>query len=502
MNSSILTTRSSGVLLHPTSLPGPHGIGDWGHEAADFIDFLKSSGQTWWQMLPLGPTGFGNSPYNTHSAFAGNPLLISLEKLAEQGLLTKKDARPFQKGSSTRIAFESVSAHKNIYLRKAYREFKMSAAAKDQKSFGRFCSENTFWLDDYALYCSIKEKKGGASWVQWGHTLAQPKLKDLEQWSAENKSLIEYFKFLQYEFFSQWNDLKAYAVKKKIFLIGDIPIFVAYDSADVWAHQEFFKLKSDGSPQVVAGVPPDYFSETGQLWGNPVYRWEVLKKQRYDWWIKRMKWARRHYDAIRLDHFIGFIRVWEVPATARTALQGHWGKGPKEDFFKQVYRSIKHPQLIAEDLGCVTPEVIALREKFKLPGMHILQFAFGNGDEEPEPQDCRENCFIYPGTHDNNTLVGWFKSLDPKMKRHVKKYFRWDREFHWKLLELTLSSPAIIAIVPAQDLLGLGSQARMNLPGTSSGNWEWRLKSGALNKKISTRLKILTKTYDRIPYSH
>ncbi len=505
-----LRTRSSGILLHPTSLPGPHGIGDLGPAAARFADFLSESGQTWWQIFPMGPTGYGNSPYQTLSAFAGNPLLLSLHKLEEQRLLEPVDLRPARNLGTVRVDYAAAGRFKEARLRKAFAAFKKSRGRGHLK-FESFCADNESWLTDYAFFSALKKQFRGVSWDRWPLEFRLRKPFALQKVKKELNDEIHYHQFLQFQFFLQWTELKTYCLNFGIGFIGDVPIFVSHDSADVWAHPSLFWLDENGKPTVVAGVPPDYFSRTGQLWGNPLYRWAILRERGYDWWIERFRTSFRRFEAVRLDHFIGFHRYWEVAASASTAEKGRYVEGQCAHFFEKVFTALGDVDFIAEDLGVVTPEVKALRDKFGMPGMCVLQFAFGNDAEAKQylPHNYIRRRVVYTGTHDNDTTVGWFRDRGSASSTRSKKGIEKERAFalrymnspgreiHWDMMRLAWMSVADTAIAPAQDVLGLGSAARMNIPGTTKGNWTWRLKEGQLDSKIARRLKEMTHAYSR-----
>ncbi|MBV9080642.1 MAG: 4-alpha-glucanotransferase, partial [Elusimicrobia bacterium] len=495
-----LGQRTSGVLLHPTSLPGGHGIGDLGADAIRFAEFLAESSQSWWQMFPLGHPGMGNSPYQSLSAHAGNPLLVSLDRLREDGLLTADEARydaPHR--SATRVHFKDVWSFKIPRLRVAHGRF---ASQPRKSSYEEFCEKNAGWLDDYSLFCAIKDPLDGAPWTRWPDDLRERKKAALRQAAEDLKREVDFYRFVQYQFHLQWDALRTFCRSKSIGLIGDVPIFVAHDSADVWANPNLFWLDKRGRPLYVAGTPPDYFSSSGQRWGNPLYRWDRMRRDGYSWWMGRFRSILDHFDAVRLDHFIGFHRFWRIPAEDETAANGEFVPGPRDHFFKTLFRKLGTVQLIAEDLGIVTPEVKALRDKFGLPGMRVLQFAFGNDPEANVylPHSYQPNCVVYTGTHDNDTTVGWFRDAGGRGSTRNRDDVRREREFviryvdtdgeeiNWDLIRLALMSVANTAIVPAQDLLGLGSEARMNTPGTTEGNWEWRFEKGDLTSKIAERL--------------
>ena len=509
-----LRKRASGVLLHPTSLPGPCGTGDLGLAAYKFADFLAACGQSWWQMLPVNPPGKGNSPYMSMSVFAGTPLLISLEKLAEDDLLAPDDIKPTEHLVQESVNYEAVNHFKDQFFREAFTAFEERKSSEDHARFKAFCEANNTWLADYALFCALKKLHRGLPWTDWEPEIRLREPSALERMQKRLGREVRYQCFLQYQFRRQWSELKQYCSKLGIGLIGDIPIFPAHDSAEVWANQELFYLDAYGRPTVVAGVPPDYFSETGQLWGNPLYRWHVLRERGYDWWIARLRSTYMLFDAVRLDHFIGFCRYWEVPAGAQTAEKGHWVEVPGEDFFEKVLGALGPLELIAEDLGAVTQEVYALRDRLDFPGMRVLQFAFCSDMANYHlPHNYSRRCVVYTGTHDNNTTVGWFTGKEPRATTHSREEFQKEREYtlsyirsdgqeiHWDMISLALSSVADIAIIPAQDLIGLGAEARMNQPGTNKGNWEWRLLDNALTENIGSRLSLLTETYGRTPRS-
>ncbi|MDJ0712996.1 MAG: 4-alpha-glucanotransferase [Prochloraceae cyanobacterium] len=497
--------RSSGILLHPTSLPSRFGIGDLGKEAYHFIDFLSESYQQVWQILPLGPTGYGNSPYLSYSALAGNPLLISPEKLLEDELLAQHDLDNLPDFPLDRVDYDLVIQTKIPLLKVAFENFKAQATKKKQKEFKEFCDRHTYWLDDYALFMAIKEDQNGASWHKWDEEIATRKSKAIEQWSDRLSDRILFHKFLQYEFFRQWTKLKKYANELGIKIFGDIPIYVAHDSVDVWSHRDIFRLDpKTGEPALMAGVPPDYFSETGQLWGNPVYDWKKLKKTKFQWWIKRIEGMLEYVDIMRIDHFRAFESFWGVPEGEETAMNGEWIEAPGEAFFTILKEKLGDDlPIVAEDLGVITPEVEALRDKFKFPGMKILQFAFDSDRANPFlPYNyVNRNCVVYTGTHDNNTTVGWFYERSPEEQARVTDYLGCvcPDGIHWSLIRLALGSVANLAVFPFQDVLGLGGNAKMNQPGTAEGNWSWRCRSEAFNQDVSGHLKYLIYLYGREP---
>jgi len=503
--------RSSGVLLHPTSLTGPFGIGDLGGGAYSFAAFLSSSRQRIWQVLPLGPTGYGDSPYQCFSAFAGNPLLLSLEKLVEEGVLSAADLAAAPGFSDHEVDYGAVIQFKLPLLRRAFANFKRSATPSEWDAFHSFCQQNTYWLEDYAAFTAIKAAHGGAVWNQWDPAIASRRPEAIRAWVQKLEEEIESHKYVQYQFFRQWSALRAYCGERGIRIFGDVPIFVAHDSADVWAHPELFELENDGRPRVVAGVPPDYFSATGQLWGNPLYRWEVLAQTGYAWWIDRLRTTLSMVDVIRLDHFRGFEAYWEVPAAESTAANGRWVKGPGASFFEAVQRALGDLPIVAENLGLITPKVEQLRKKFGFPGMAVLQFAFGGDPQGPgfRPHNYSRNLVAYTGTHDNDTTHGWWtssgladstRSQDQiwREREFALKYLGADgREMNWSFIRCVLASVADVAMIPLQDLLGLGNEARMNLPARSSGNWRWRYDKAALTTGLRDRLGELTEIFGR-----
>ncbi len=490
-------------MLHPTSLPGRWGIGDIGPTAFRFVDFLSASGNKLWQILPLGPTGLGNSPYQCLSSFAGNPLLISLDVLVEEGLLQTSDLEadgPPPEFPMDHVDYQAVREFKLPVLERSYRRFKSEAPDTHVKAFDEFCEAHQEWLDDYALFMSLKERYGGISWSEWDGEIAGRRPGAVDYWRHRLARRIEIRKYYQYLFFRQWGNLRKHANDQGIQIIGDMPIFVAYDGADVWSNPELFHLDENGRPTAVAGVPPDYFSETGQLWGNPLYRWDRMAANGYAWWIKRLEATLRMVDIVRLDHFRGFEAYWEVPAGEKTAVGGHWVKGPGRKLFHQLEEALGELPVIAEDLGVITPEVEELRDEFERPGMKVLHFAFGDDADNPYlPHNYEYNCVAYTGTHDNDTTLGWFNSIDEGEREWVLRYLGRDgSDICWDMIRLALASVAKMAIFPLQDALRLGSEARMNRPGTTEGNWTWRFREEALNDGLSQGLKTLSSAYGRI----
>jgi 4-alpha-glucanotransferase len=501
--------RTSGILLHPTSLPGPDGAGDLGPAAYRFLGWLAAAGQGLWQMLPLGPTGYQDSPYQCTSAFAGNPLLISLDLLREAGWLDGADAALDGSLSwpAARVDFGAAHAHKDRQLLRAFERFETQADAAARDDYARFCREQADWLEDYALYAAIKRVQGGRSWSDWPQRLALRDAEALAEWQAANGRAVQFQRFCQFLFFRQWHALRARAHAVGIRLIGDMPIFVAYDSAEVWTHREWFQLDEAGHPSVVAGVPPDYFSATGQRWGNPLYRWDALAADGYGFWVRRLRRTLALVDYVRIDHFRGFAGYWEVPAAEPNAINGRWVPGPGMALFRALRDALGDPlPLIAEDLGVITADVIALRDALGLPGMAILQMAFedpSGGFAEPRflPHNHRQQMVAYTGTHDNDTLLGWWTALDPALRATALRYLRSDgREIHWELIATALASVADLAVFPLQDVLGLGSEARMNRPGSGAGNWQWRCTAGQLDGADAARLADMSALYGRAPY--
>ncbi|PYT01695.1 MAG: 4-alpha-glucanotransferase [Acidobacteria bacterium] len=492
--------RASGILLHPTSLPGSNGIGDLGDYAFKFVDFLERAKQTYWQILPLGPTGWGDSPYASFSAFAGNTLLISPEKLVEDGLLPESGIETID-SNSERVDYGAVYELKNRMLRNAFENF-ANASDDLQHAFDAFTQENASWLEDYALFRAIKASQDQKPWYEWDEPLKLRDEKSLAEISNILASEIRAEKFYQFLFFRQWFAVKSYANERGVRIVGDVPIFVALDSADVWHHREFFKLNDNGSPRVVSGVPPDFFSKTGQLWGNPIYDWETMANDGFGWWIERIRSALRTVDILRIDHFRGFGAAWEVPGGDATAEHGEWVDAPGRELFTAVKDALGDPPFWVEDLGFMTPEIEALRDDFAFLGMRILQFAFG-GDAHNEalPHNYIHHCITYTGTHDNDTVVGWWNSQPPDSpaREHCMRYLNTDgSEINWDLIRSAWSSVADVAIAPLQDVLGLGNEARMNLPASTSGNWQWRFTDGALSDEIADRLRELTEIYGRV----
>ncbi|MCI6689799.1 MAG: 4-alpha-glucanotransferase [Clostridiaceae bacterium] len=493
--------RYSGVLVHPTSFPSPYGIGDMGRGAHEFIDFLAMAGQHLWQVLPLGPSGNGNSPYQSYSVFAGQTLLISPELLIEKKLLTEADVHPIPEFNADRVDYDKVTTYKTSLFKKAYEHFRHTADKNLLEEYDSFQSNNQYWLDDYCLYMAGKDYHNGLPWYEWEDSLLDPTPKERASWMKLLASEIDYYRFIQFAFFSQWYELKDYANKKGIAIIGDIPIFTAPDSADVWANKELFKLDSKGHPLEVAGVPPDYFSATGQLWGNPLYDWDAMKDDGYRWWIERVRNQLDQVDYIRIDHFRGFEAYWAVPAGEETAMNGKWKKGPGEALFEAIQKALgEELPIFAEDLGIITPEVEKLRDTLGFPGMKILQFGFdGTGESTFLPhQLSTRNCICYTGTHDNDTTCGWYEHTSEQNKDKVRRYMNTDASsVSWDFIRTCLGTISKYAIFPVQDLLKLGSEHRMNTPGTATGNWEFRYRSGLLDEGMAKGLKQMTELFGR-----
>ncbi|HWB83440.1 MAG TPA: 4-alpha-glucanotransferase [Bryobacteraceae bacterium] len=501
------TARTSGILLHPTSLPGPFGIGELGPEALRFVDWLAEARQQVWQMLPLGPTAYGDSPYQLFSAFAGNPLLISVDGLQREGWLQASDLDAVPQFAEDCVEFESVIGWKAGILRHAFARFHQSANA----GFDDFCRQNAAWLEDYALFMSLKKAHGGeAVWTRWNPAIARREPAALETWKSRLMTEIEFHKFTQFAFFRQWRALQSYCAARGIRLMGDVPIYVAHDSADVWAHPDLFQLDEGGEPVVVAGVPPDYFSATGQLWGNPIYRWDRIAAAGYEWWIERMRAALASFDFVRMDHFRGFEAYWEVPAGEKTAIHGRWIKGPGADLFRTLQAALGRLLLVAENLGVITPEVEAIRTQFGFPGMAILQFAFGKDAQAPgfKPHNYSHHLVAYTGTHDNDPVMGWWRSAGgdstrtaqdvEEEKAYARAYLNTDGcEMNWVMIRTLMASVADTILFPAQDVLGLGSESRMNTPGIPGGNWRWRYRPGAFTAEHAAKLRRMAELYDR-----
>lgn len=498
-----MNKRRCGILLHITSLPSPYGIGDFGAAAYKFVDFLAETRQSLWQILPLNPTCsvYGNSPYSSYSAFAGNHIMISLDFLVQDGLLSKSDVKGHPTFHESRVDYAAVTTYKEHILRGIYKNIRNKL--EQNFEFENFCNENAYWIDDYALFVTLKEYFRGIIWSDWPEDIRNKQEDAVRDWKEKLRDRILMEKFFQYLFFKQWFSLKKYCNTKNIQIIGDMPIYVTYDSADVWAKPEIFKLDDTKKPLFVAGVPPDYFSATGQLWGNPVYKWDILKETGYSWWLRRIEFNLKLFDIVRLDHFRGFVSYWEIPATEKTAVNGKWVNAPVQDFFNTLYKHFPSLPIIAEDLGTITPDVKEIMNTFGIPGMKVLLFAFG--DDLPTnpyiPHNHTKYCIIYTGTHDNNTIKGWFKKdAGPAERKRVRQYLGRDitedtiyREF----IRLAMMSVANMVVLQMQDILGLGEESRMNFPATSENNWEWRLLPKQITPALIQELSEATVIYGR-----
>ncbi len=495
--------RTAGILLHPTSLPGSFGIGDLGNEAFNFVNFLEASGQKLWQVCPLGPTGYGDSPYQCFSAFAGNPLLISPEKLLEKGFLTQSELSNIPGFNPRQIDFGEIINYKNDLLKKAFENYKKNDNGI-KASFEEFNNTNKDWLNDFAFFMAAKDFHGGELWTSWDKDLVVRIESALKIWEKKLAEGISYHKFVQYLFFIQWTELKSYANSKGIKIIGDMPIFIAYDSADLWAHKELFTIDKEGKLETVAGVPPDYFSATGQLWGNPLYRWSKMEKDEFQWWRQRFANLLNTVDIIRIDHFRGFDAFWEIPGGAITAEKGRWVKAPGEKLFNIVKKYLGELPIIAEDLGVITKSVAELRDKFNFPGMKILQFAFGTGMERKFlPHNYIRNCMVFTGSHDNDTTRAYFekvKSEDNDIYQHTQSYLNYyGDDLVKELIRVAYASVADLVVIPMQDVLNLGGEARMNFPGKPGGNWSWRFTWDQVPDYLAGYYKELTNLYERPP---
>ena len=495
--------RSAGVLLHPTSLPVKYGIGDLGHEAYNFLNFMSDSGQTLWQVFPLGPTGYGDSPYQCFSAFAGNPLLISPDLLIEDGLLTEEEIGNIPPHNPNSIDYGAVINYKFSLFRKAYKNFK-NKGNDIYSQCNAFCQKNKSWLDDYTLFAACKTYHNGKVWAEWEKEIAFREAGAVEHWTEKLKDEIDYNKFLQFTFYKQWIALEEYAHSKNIKIIGDIPIFIAYDSADLWANRELFTVNDEGKLDTVAGVPPDYFSETGQLWGNPLYKWEKMEENNFEWWIQRFSKMLDMVDIIRIDHFRGFEAYYSIPGDAETAINGEWLKAPGEKLFNTINEKLGALPIIAEDLGIITKEVEELRDKFNFPGIKILQFAFGEDSEKKFlPHNHPVNCVVHTGSHDNDTTRGFFE----KEKNEGSGIYEWAQEYMnyygddmcFACIKEAYKSVAAMVVIPMQDILNLGTEARMNFPGKPGGNWTWRFTWEQIPSELPQTYKRLTEIYDRPP---
>ncbi|MBN1426149.1 4-alpha-glucanotransferase [Candidatus Fermentibacteria bacterium] len=499
----MLHRRSAGILMHPTSLPGPGGVGDLGPSCHQFLDFAAAAKASLWQVLPLGPTGYGGSPYQCTSSFAGNPLLISLEWLRDHGLLDRDVLQhPLPSGAHTML--REAASLKERALQAAFDRFRAQGSAGQwSEEFSRFKDEQSWWLEDYALCAALKEEHDGAPWFEWPQELRARDVDALRDAGLRRGDRIEYRRFVQFVWWLQWQEVRAEARRRGILIMGDIPIFPAHDSADVWANQAFFKLDEKGQPFMVAGVPPDYFSKTGQLWGNPVYRWDVIEDTGFDWWAKRLGYTFSLVDIIRLDHFRGFMAAWEVPAGEMTAVHGQWVPGPGRRIFEHLGRTVGTLPIVAENLGVITPDVEAARQEFAFPGMNILQFAFDSDSANPHlPHNQGKDVVTYTGTHDNDTTVGWFAAAGDGVKGYLREYLdRSEPRIPYDLIRLAYASAANTAVVPLQDVLGLDGNARMNYPGRQEGNWGWRFTADQLQDHHVRPLADLARAFGRLPES-
>ncbi|RMF74691.1 MAG: 4-alpha-glucanotransferase [Planctomycetota bacterium] len=502
-----LDQRGAGVLLHVTSLPGRHGSGDLGPAALRFVEFLASAGMRWWQTLPIHPIGAGDSPYSSWSAFAGDPLLISLDLLRDEGLLTREDVAPQRGFSDRQVRYARTIPYRYERLRRAYVAFTRDAGAAERRAFSRFCTRQREWLDDFALFSALKSRYRQRAWTRWPREVRLSNRQTLLRIRDELADEIRYAQFLQYQFARQWSALREACEARGVGLVGDLPIFVSLDSADVWARRELFRLDASGRPVVVSGCPPDAFAKTGQLWGHPHYAWPRHQAEGFAWWIARFRRVASLFHATRIDHFLGFHRCWTVPGRAKNAIRGTWTLTPGHALFRTVRRRLGRLEIVAEDLGIVTPEATALREKFGFPGMRVLQQGFGEHSRYDQPHNWPRNCVAYTGTHDTDTTVGWFERLRRSRRRgadgltvfeRAKRYLHSSgRAIHWDMVRTLYASVANTVIVPMQDLLGLGTEARMNVPATPRGNWRWRMRRGAAGARLARRLRELGRTYER-----
>lgn len=490
--------RQSGVLLAISSLPSRYGIGCFSKEAYEFVDFLEQAGQKLWQILPIGPTGYGDSPYQSFSSFAGNPYFIDLETLIAEGYLTEADCDACDFGSNEEyVDYEKIYKARFKVLKKAFR----NRNDRDSQEYKDFVEANAYWLDDYALYMAVKNSFDGKSWITWDEDIRLRKPEAVKAYTEKYGEEIDFYKFQQFLFAKQWTALKAYANRKKIKIVGDIPIYVAFDSADTWSHPELFQLDENCTPIGVAGCPPDAFSATGQLWGNPLYRWDYHKQTGYRWWIQRIAYCYQLYDIVRIDHFRGFDEYYFIPYGDPTAEFGHWEQGPGYDIFRALKAELGNIKVIAEDLGFLTPSVIKLVKKTRYPGMKILQFAFDSREESDYlPHNYPTNCVVYTGTHDNDTTLGWYRSLNRRDKAFAKRYLniKSDKDVQWVFIRSALSSVADTAVIPMQDYLGLGAEARMNVPSTLGTNWKWRMKKGVCTEELAKQIRDVVKLYGRL----
>lgn len=498
--------RAAGILLSVSSLPGRFGIGCFSRSAYDFVDWLKEAGQTYWQILPLGPTSYGDSPYQSFSTFAGNPYFISLDELIEEGVLTEKECKSADFGKKADdIDYEKVYKKRYPLLRKAYERSRVS----ENPDYVRFVEENRWWLSDYALFMAVKDRFEGAPWTEWAEDIRLRWQNAMDYYRRELYYDIEFQQYLQYKFFSQWRRLKAYANEKGIRIIGDIPIYVAMDSADTWAHPELFQLDENNVPTAVAGCPPDGFSADGQLWGNPLYRWDYHRNTGYDWWMSRLWYCFQMYDVVRIDHFRGFDEYYSIPFGAENAKDGHWEKGPGIDLFRCMEQRLDRHQVIAEDLGYVTDSVRELVRESGFPGMKVLEFAFDSRDSGSAndylPHNYIENSVAYTGTHDNETITGWFKSITKEERQMARDYLCDQhtpaKELYKSFIALVMRSNSRMCIVPMQDYMGLDNRCRMNQPSTLGKNWKWRLVKGELSEELKEEILAVTKRYGRMNWA-
>lgn len=491
------SSRTSGILCHLTALPGPCGIGDLGRGCDALLDFLQAAGQTIWQILPTVPTGYGNSPYQPLSVFAGNPLLIDLGQLVDDGLLAPEEARADAPLPCNYVDYDAAKEFKDRALRRAF----AAGASRDWRATEResFECENASWLEDYCLFEALSLHYGSTEWPKWERDIALHHSDAVEAWRERLAEEVAYQRFCQFLFDRQWQRVRREAQRRGIRILGDVPIFVGHHSADVWSRRELFALDAEGQPTAVAGVPPDYFSPTGQLWGNPHYRWDVMAADDYAWWVARLRRTLAQVDLVRIDHFRGFAAYWQVPADEETAINGKWIPGPGEAFFDAVLRQMGSLPIIAEDLGVITPDVIALRQRYGLPGMRVLQFAFdSDGANDHLPHNHTRDCVVYTGTHDNDTTLGWYATRDVLTQHRARLYTGCDGSaMHWSLIRLAMTSVADTAIIPLQDVLGLGSEARFNTPGRPDGNWAWRFQAEALRSELAAALRELAEITGR-----
>ncbi len=491
--------------MHPTCLPARGGIGDLGPAAYRLVDFLASARQGLWQVLPLGPLGYGNSPYSSTSAFAGNPLLISLERLVEHGWMSEEKLAQSDCGKCERVLgpveYDKVFAQKMPLLFEAARNFLRSGSSEHLSRFDKFRTENAWWLEDFLLFDALRAKRRLESWYRWPGELAHREPSALQKAREDLADDIRIRGALQFAFYEQWRALRLYCADRAIRIVGDLAIFVNHDSADVWTNPSLFRLNADLQPEVVSGVPPDFFSKTGQRWGSPLYRWDVMKSQGYQWWIQRLRWATQNCDYIRLDHFRGFDQFWEIPAADETAVNGRWVDGPRDDLFEKIREALGGLPFFAEDLGYITPEVHALRDRLQIPGMAVLQFGFGDPGAHMYLPHRAAGKVIYTGTHDNDTVLGWWESgAAEHERRNAEAYFGSSEDgTHWAFIRAALCSPASLSIVPLQDVLGLGSEARMNTPSVNGNNWCWRYEDEFLRPELAEKLALLVELSDRLP---